>query len=75
MYYFFVQSKEKKKKDVIKSENHEHKTFIQRTQSDYDRNVCNINKKLVKSTSNNKTIKRKENFLFIKFSNKEFLNI
>ena len=66
--------KKRKKKDVIKDENHEHEAFIQRTQSDHNRDVYNINNKLIKTISNNKIIKKKENFLFMKFSNKEFSN-
>ena len=64
--------KKRKKKDVIKDENHEHKTFIQRTQSGHDRDAYHNNKKFVKSILNNRIIKRKENFLFIKFSNEGF---
>ena len=75
MYYFLVQSKKKMKKDVIEDENHEYEMFIQRTQNDYDRDMYDINNRLVKSISSNKIIKRKENFLFIKFSNERFLNI
>ena len=66
--------KRKKKKNVIKDEDYKHKTFIQRTQSDHDRDMYNINNKFVKSISSNEIIKRKENFLFIQFSNEEFLN-
>ena len=66
--------KKRKKKNVIKDENHEHETFIQRTQNNHDRDAYDINNKLVKSISSNKIIKRKENFLFIKFSNEEFLS-
>ena len=67
--------KRRKKKDVTENENHEHETFIQRTQSDHDRDVYNINNKLVKLILSNEIIKKEENFLFIKFSNEEFLNI
>ena len=67
--------KKRKKRNVTKDENHKHKMFIQQTQSDHDRNVYNINNKLIKLISNNKIIKRKENFLFIKFSNEGFPNI
>ena len=66
--------KERKKKDVTKDENYEHETFIQRTQNDHDRDVYNINNKFVKSISSNEIIERKKNFLFIKFSNEEFLS-
>ena len=66
--------KRRKKKNVIKDENHEHETFIQRMQSDHDCDVYNINNKLVKSISSNEIIERKKNFLFIKFSNEEFLS-
>ena len=65
--------KKRKKKNVIKDKNHKHETFIQRTQNDYDRNVYNINNKLVKLILNNKIIEKK-NFLFIKFSNEKFFN-
>ena len=66
--------KKRKKKDITENENHKHKTFIQRTQNDYDRDIYDINNKLIKSISSNEIIKRKKNFLFIKFSNEEFLN-
>ena len=66
--------KRRKKEDVIKNENHEHEAFIQRTQSDYNRDVYDIYNKFVKSILNNDIIERKKNFLFIKFSNEEFLN-
>ena len=66
--------KKRKKKNIIKDENHEHKTFIQRTQNDYDCDVYNINNIFVKLILNNEIIERKENFLFIKFSNEEFFN-
>ena len=66
--------KKRKKKDVTKDENHEHETFIQRTQSGHDRDAYDINNKLVKSISSNKIIKKKENFLLIKFSNEEFFS-
>ena len=67
--------KKRKKENVIENENHEHKTFTQRTQSDHDCDIYNINNKLIKSISSNEIIERKENFLFIKFSNEEFSNI
>ena len=67
--------KKRKKKDVTKNENHKHEIFIQRTQNNHDRDVYNINNKFVKLFSNNKIIEKKENFLFIKFSNEEFFNI
>ena len=54
--------KRRKKKDVIKNENYEHETFIQRTQNDHDRDVYNINNKLVKSISNNEIIEKEKNF-------------
>ena len=66
--------KRKKKKDVIENENHEYEMFIQRTQSNHDRDAYDINNKLIKLILNNKIIKRKENFLFIKFLNEEFLS-
>ena len=75
MYCSFIQSEEKKEKNVIKDENHEYETFIQRTQSDHNRDAYNINNRLVKLISNNEIIKRKENFLFIKFSNEGFFSI
>ena len=67
--------KRRKKKNVTENENYEYETFIQRTQNDHDRDVYNINNRLVKLISNNRIIKRRENFLFIKFSNEEFFNI
>ena len=66
--------KRRKKKNVTEGENHEHETFIQRTQSDHDRDVYDINNRLVKSISSNGIIERKENFLFIKFSNERFFS-
>ena len=66
--------KKRKKRNVTKNGNYKHETFIQQTQSGYDRDAYNINNKLVKSILNNKIIKKKENFLFIKFSNEEFLS-
>ena len=66
--------KRKKKRNVTENENHEHEALLQRTQSDHGRNVYNINNRFVKSISNNEIIERKENFLFIKFSNEEFLS-
>ena len=66
--------KKKKKKNVIKNENYKHKTFIQRTQNDHDCDAYDINNRLIKSISSNKIIKKEENFLFIKFSNEEFLS-
>ena len=66
--------KKRKKKNVTKDENHEHETFIQRTQSSHNRDTYDINNKFVKLISNDKIIKRKENFLFIKFLNEEFFN-
>ena len=66
--------KVKKKKDVTKNENYKHEMFTQQTQNDHDCDVYNINNKLAKSISNNEIIKRKKNFLFIKFSNEEFLS-
>ena len=66
--------KKRKKKDVTQNENHEHETFIQRTQNDHDRDVYDIYNELAKSISNNEIIERKKNFLFIKFSNEEFLS-
>ena len=65
--------KKRKKKDVTEDENHEHKTFNQRTQNDYDNNVYNINNRLVKLILSNEIIKKK-NLLLIKFSNEEFLS-
>ena len=66
--------KRTKKKNVTKDENYEHEMFIQRTQSDHDRDVYDINNKLVKLISSNEIIEKKENFLFIKFLNEEFFN-
>ena len=66
--------KKRKKENVIKDENYEYKTFIQRTQNDHNRNIYDINNKLVKLISSNEIIKRKKNLLFIKFSNEEVLN-
>ena len=66
--------KKKKKGDVTEDENYEYEMFIQRTQNDHDRDVYDINNKLVKSISSNKIIERKKNFLFIKFSNEEFFS-
>ena len=66
--------KKRKKKDVIKNENHKHETFIQRTQSDHDRDAYDINNRFIKLISSNETTEKKENFLFIKFSNEKFLN-
>ena len=66
--------KKRKKRNVTESENYEHETFIQRTQSDHDRDVYNINNKLVKLILNNEIIEKKENLLFMKFSNEKFLN-
>ena len=66
--------KKRKKKIIIKDENYKYKTFIQRTQNDHDRNVYDINNTFIKLISSNKIIKRKENFLFIKFSNEKFFN-
>ena len=66
--------KKRKKKNVTKDKNHEYETFTQRTQSDHNHDVYDINNKLVKSILNNEIIERKENFLFIKFSNEEFLS-
>ena len=52
--------KKRKKKKVIKNENHEHKTFIQfEMQSDHDRDTYNINNKLIKLISSNEIIKKK----------------
>ena len=66
--------KKRKKKNIIENENHKHKMFIQRTQSNYDRDTYDINNKFVKLISSNEIIERKENFLFIKFSNEELFN-
>ena len=66
--------KKKKKRNVIKNENHRRKTIIQQTQSDYDRDAYDINNRSVESVSSNEIIEEEENFSFIKFSNEEFSN-
>ena len=66
--------KKRKKKNVIKDENHKHEAFIQRTQNDHDCDVYDINNKLAKSISSNRIFKRKGNFSLIKFSNEEFFS-
>ena len=58
--------KKRKKEDVTEDENYEHETFIQRTQSDHDRDVYDINNRLVKSISSNEIIERKEKFFIHK---------
>ena len=48
--------------------------IVQRTQSDDDRNINNIDNRSAKSISDDKIIKEKENFSLIKFSNEEFFS-
>ena len=62
------------KKNVIKSENHEHEKIVQRTQSDDDRDMNDINNQFAESVLNDKIIEEEKNFLFVKFSNEEFSN-
>ena len=71
----FTQIEEKKKENVLKSKDYEYKMIIQQMQSNHDRNIYNINNRSVKSVSDNRIIERKENLLFIKFSNEEFSSI
>ena len=71
---FLFKVKKRKKKNVTENENYEHETFIQRTQNDHDRDVYDINNKLVKSISSNEIIEKEKNFLLIKFSNEGFLS-
>ena len=66
--------KKRKKRDVTEDKNHEYEMFIQRTQSDHDRDVYDINNRLIKSISSNGITEREKNFLFIKFSNEGFPN-
>ena len=63
--------KKEKKKNVIKSENHEYKTIVQRTQSDNDCDTNNINNQSVEWVSDDEVIEKEKNFSFIKFSNEE----
>ena len=72
--FFCLNWRKKKKENVTKNENHEHKTIIQWTQSDHDRYAHDINNQFAESISDDEIIERKENFLFIKFSNEEFLS-
>ena len=48
--------KKKEEENVIKNKDHEHKTIIQRTQSDHNRCAYDINNRFVKLISNNKII-------------------
>ena len=64
--------KREKKKNVIKNENHEHKTIAQRTQSDDNRDMNNINNQSAESVSDDEIIEEEKNFSLIKFSNEEF---
>ena len=66
--------KKRKKKNVTEDENHEYETFIQRTQSNHNCDVYDINNRFIKLISSNKIFKKEENFSLIKFSNEEFLN-
>ena len=64
--------KEEEKENVTENENHEYKATVQRTQSDHNHDVYNINNRSVKSISDKKIIERKKNFSFIKFSSEGF---
>ena len=64
--------KKEEKRNIIKSEDHEHKTIVQRTQSDDDRDINDINNRSAESVSDDEIIEEEKNFSLIKFSNKEF---
>ena len=66
--------KKEEKENIIKNEDHEHKTIVQRTQSDHDHCAHNINNWFVESISDDEIIGREKDFLFIKFLNEEFLS-
>ena len=51
-----LELKKEEKENVIKSKDHEHKTIIQRTQSDHDRCVYDINNRSAESVSGNEII-------------------
>ena len=53
---FLLELKRKEKEKVIKNKDYEHKTIIQRTQSDHNRYVYNINNRFAESVSDNKII-------------------
>ena len=65
----FCSNWRKKRKNVIKNEDHEYKITIQRTQSDDDRNMNNINNRSAESVSDDEIIEKEKNF-----SNEEFSN-
>ena len=65
--------RKEKKKNVIKGEDYEHEMIVQRTQSDDDRDINDINNRSAESVSDDKIIEKK-NFSLIKFSNEEFSN-
>ena len=66
--------KKEEKRNVTKSENHEHATTAQRTQNDDDRDINDINNRFAESILNDEIIEKEKNFSLIKFSNKEFSN-
>ena len=72
---FLFELKKEEKKNVIKSENHEHETIAQRTQSDDNCCINNIDNRFAKSVSDDEIIEEEKNFSFIKFSNEEFSSI
>ena len=58
----------------MKSEDHEHKTIVQRTQSDDDRNTNDIKNRSAESISDDEITEKEKNFSLINFSNEEFSN-
>ena len=71
---FLFELKRRENENVTKNEDHEHKTIVQRTQSDHDRYAHDINNRFAESILNNEIIERKKNFSLIKFSNEKFFN-